>query len=427
MNSTPVPSSRTASIDRPLRSRFSLVTALAGTAVALAGGLGSPAARAEDADRLRYYFGWRSYEADTIWGVDDANGVSVGANFDRHWGMELGVDSLQHNLKNTLSQTVAEQTAITLMPLVRLRQPMMNDRLVPYLIAGVGTSFLQFNDRKSHGFGVDIEAEDWKLAVAGGAGIEYFLTDETAFGFEGKYLWIDELDTRIGGVPGTFDMSSFLLSFGLRMYFDENIPQSFADAVESPCTSRFYFGVRAGVRTILDGNWGGGVKLTPLAQAYGHELNKHYGVTVGATLNRNWGVELAIDGGETSIKVDDKYSIGEYAQAAVIPMLRYRYPLNSGRWVPYAAGGVGMLYAESNDMKPQSALFPGVDSKGFYGVARGGVGMEYFFTRNFSFALETNYQYTWDHEITLPDRPTITGDFSMFQALLMFRAYLFKI
>lgn len=385
------------------------------------------AVQGEDADRFRPYMQWRSYEADTIWGVDDANGLSVGANFDKHWGAELALDAFQLNLKNAADQTIAEQTSISLVPQIRLRQPFLNDRMVGYLIAGAGPAFLQFNDRKSHGFGIDIEAEDWKLAVTGGAGIEYFLSDEVAFGFEGKYVWIDELDTRIGGVPGTFDMSSFLLSFGLRLYFDENIPRTLADATDAPRSSRFYFGVRAGVRTILDGSWGPGVKLVPLAQAYGHALNKHFGVTAGATLNRNWAVELALDGGETGIQVDDRYTVGEYAQVAMIPQIRYRWPIGPGRWVPYATVGGGMIYAETNDLKPQSVMFPGIDSKGFYPVLRGGGGVEYFFTRNFSFAAEAYYQYTWDHELRLAGRPTVTGDFSMFQALIMFRAYLFNL
>lgn len=370
---------------------------------------------------------WRSYEADTIWGVDDANGVSLGANFDRHWGAELALDSFQLGLRNSDDRLVAEQTSISLIPQVRLRQPFLDSRLVPYVLAGAGASFLQFNDRKSHGFGVNIEAEDWKFAATAGAGIEYFLGDEVAFGFEGKYIWVDELDTVIGSEKGTMDMSSFLLSFGLRLYFDENQPRPYADAVEDPSPSRFYFGVRAGVRTILDGNWGNGVKLTPMAQAYGHELNKHFGVTMGANLNRHWAVELAVDGGETTIEVDDRYAIGEYAQVVFIPQLRYRWPLAGGQWVPYASVGGGVLYAEFNDAKPQSVLFPGVDPKGFQPAVRFGGGLEFFFTRHFSLGLEANYQYTWDHEIELPDRPSANGDFSMFQALLMFRAYLFDL
>lgn len=382
---------------------------------------------AEDSDRFRPYFQWRSYEWDTIWGVDDANGVSFGANLDGHWGVELALDSFQLGLRNTRDQLVAEITSVSLVPQVRYRWPLWNDRLVPYAIAGVGTSFVQFNDRKSHGFGIDIEAEDWKPAAIGGLGIEYFLDDEIAFGFEGKYMWIDPVETRLGSVSGERDMSSFMLSFGLRLYFDENHPRPLADLPERPAPSRFYFGVRAGTHTIVDGSWGRGVELTPLSNAWGGSQNAHYGVALGMSLNRNWAVELALDGGETNIKVDGRYTIGEYAQGALIPQVLYRYPMGGGRWVPYVMGGGGMMYAEFNDAKPQSVLFPGTDTKGFYPVLRGGGGLEYFFTRNFSFAAEAGYQYTWDHEIALPDRPTARGDFSTFQAMLMFRAYLFDL
>ena len=383
--------------------------------------------RAEDSDRFRPYMQWRSYEWDTIWGVDDANGISVGANLDLHWGGELALDAFQLGLRNTSDKLVAELTAISLVPQARFRWPMLDNRLVPYAIAGVGASLVQFNDRKSAGFGVDIKADDWRMAIASGLGIEYFLDDEIAFGFEGKYMLIDPLETSIGGVAGERDMSSFMLSFGLRLYFDENNPRPLADVPDRPASSRFYFGMRAGAHTILDGNWGPGVKLAPLANSWAHSLNQHYGFTLGMNLNPNWSVELGLDGGETDIRIDDKYEVGEYAQAAVIPQIRYRYPIARGRWVPYVLAGGGMLYAEFNDAKPQSVLFPGIDPKGFYPVVRGGLGLEYFITRNFSFAGEANYQYTWDHEIALPGRPTIHGDFSTFQALLMFRVYLFDL
>ena len=401
-------------------------------AVTLAGVIwaASLGARAEDADRFRSYVHWKSYEWDTIWGVDDANGVSLGANFDRHWGAELSLDAFQLGLRNAEDRLAAEMSSITLMPQVRLRQPFLNDRLVPYVLAGAGVSFVQANDRKSAAFGMDLEAEGWQAAATAGIGIEYFLDDEVAFGFEGKYIWVDPVDTRIGAEVGTKDMSAFLLSFGLRLYFEENRPRPLADAVDAsgkPSASRFYFSMKAGGRAILDGDWGGGVELTPLAQADDSGLNKHWGLTFGANLNRNWAVEVALDGGETSIRVDDRYQIGEYSQTGILPQIRYRWPIHGGRWIPYGLAGGGILYAEFNDAKPQSTQFPGFDTKGFYPVVRFGGGVEYFFTRNFSLGGELDYQYTWGHELDLPDRPSITGDFSMFQALLMFRVYLFNL
>ncbi len=83
---------------------------------------------------------------------------------------------------------------------------------MPYVIAGVGTSFLQFNDRKSHGFGVDIEAEDWKLAFTGGVQqytLEFTWTGRTfspsnANGGDESVILMG-LDTRINGDVGAAD------------------------------------------------------------------------------------------------------------------------------------------------------------------------------------------------------------------------------
>ncbi len=369
---------------------------------------------------------WRAYEWDVLWDVHDANGISLGANFDEHWGAELAFDAFQLNWDNRLDQRVAELTTLTLIPQIRWRYPLLDDRLVPYAIVGIGPSFLQYNDRKSHAFGIDLEAEGWKLSATAGVGIEYFLQDEIAFGFEGKYVWVDQLDTRIGDEYGTTDTSSWLVSFGLRAYFDQNHPQPLADQPGLPASTRLYFGMRGGARVTLDGDIGNGIKLVPLANAYGHEVMKHYGFTAGLALNRNWAIELGADGGETTIKVDDKDAIGEYAQVAIMPQIVYRHPLGRGRWVPYVTAGGGMIFAEFNDAKPQSVDYQ-IEAKGFYPVVRGGCGIEHFFTRNFSFAAETSYQYSWNQEFSIGDRPTVTGDCSSFQALLAFRMYLLDV
>lgn len=397
---------------------------VAAAAAALAWGAAGPSTtvRAEDADRYRPYMFWRSYEWDTIWGVDDAQGISLGANLNQHWGVELSLDSFQLGLKDTRDRVMAEQTSISLTPLVRYRYPLLNDRLVPYAILGVGASFLQFNDRKPHAFDLELDAEAWKWAITAGAGIEYFIQDDVAFGFEGKYMLIDELDTRIGDAKGTLDMSSFMLSFGLRMYFDENHPTTLADIREGPKASRIYFGVRGGFHVIGDDVWGNGIRLTPVAQSYGHVLNKHFGITGGINLDRHWGIELAGDGGETGIRLPDRGDIGEYAQVVIIPQIRYRWPSPSGRWVPYGLVGGGYEFAEYNDAKRPSAGLQ-IDAKGFYPTIRAGGGVEYFVTRNLSFAAELNYHYTWDHEIEINGVRTI-GDFSFIQALMMFRVHL---
>ncbi len=73
-----------------------------------------------------------------------------------------------------------------------------------------------------------------------------------------------------------------------------------------------------------------------------------------------------------------------------------------------------MLYAESNDMKPQSALFPGVDSKGFYGVARGvmegglSVGMVLTYSAYFNTLREASMDMT-DRVQTMIERTSNLG------------------
>jgi hypothetical protein len=61
--------------------------ALAVVMALLAGG-----ARAEDSDRPRGYLHFGSGEFDTAWDIHDFWHISLGMNFNRHWGAELAGD-----------------------------------------------------------------------------------------------------------------------------------------------------------------------------------------------------------------------------------------------------------------------------------------------------------------------------------------------
>jgi hypothetical protein len=345
------------------------------------------------------------------------NGISLGANFDRHWG-GTGFDSFQVGLRSVNDKLVAEHLDVADAPgavspaasatgwsLISSRVPA--PRFCNSMIASRPV-------RRRHRYG--------RVAVLGdgGAGIEYSRRQHRPASREA--IWVDELDTSTVAwrAKGHVVVPAVLRAAPLR----RNNPQPLADIPDQPAPSRFYFGF--GRESISFSATGAAGEAHTPGQCLGPRACSIMASRSARANLPNLAIELTIDGGKP-IKVDDHYAIGEYAQAAFTPMIRYRWPLCRGRWVPYVQAGGGLLYAEFNDAKPQSVFFPGFDTKGFYPVLRGGLGCEYFITRNFSLAAEANYQYTWDHEISLPDRPTVRGDFSTFQALLMFRVYLFDL
>ncbi len=380
-------------------------------------------ARAEDADRFRPYLRFHSGDIEPLWGVDDHWSFSLGANFNRHLGAELTLDFYEQDERREPIGTLGEVSAWNFVPYARLRYPLLKDRLVPYVLAGIGPSFLQFNDRKPRAFGKEVDIEAMTFAVGAGVGLEYFIADNVTFGIEGKYLWVNPIEGRVEGVTYDVDVSAAMFTFGLRVYFDETASRPLP-AEEPRWPDRFYFGWRVGGFYLTDSDWTSGVSWTPETSAKG-QINQTGGLALGADFGEHWGIELTADSLETSLHLKDRGTFGEYGMGAVLAHLRLRHPVGRGRWVPYLMAGAGITYAEFNDAKPPGAGLR-VKSSDVYPAIGVGAGIEYFVVRNFSLNADARWLYTWDHALRIDGLLDGAGDFSAFQFNLGFRVYLFN-
>jgi opacity protein-like surface antigen len=115
-------------------------------------------------------------------------GVALGMDLGRHLAVELAAEGYEVILATPAQGSVAEMALLHLLPQVRLRYPMLNDRLVPYAVGGVGAGYAERNDRKPGGAGLDIETSTWGIAATVGAGIEYFVASNIALGVEARYM-----------------------------------------------------------------------------------------------------------------------------------------------------------------------------------------------------------------------------------------------
>ena len=379
----------------------------------------------EDADRFRPYLRFHSGDLNPLWGVDDLWSFGFGANFDRRLGVELSLDFFERDSTLSPFGKLGEVSAWNVVPQVRLRFPAAGDRLVPYFVGGVGPSFLQFNDRKEGAFGLDIDIEGMTVATSAGAGLEYFIADNVTFGIEGKYLWVNPIEGEVDGRALDVDVSSAVLTFGLRVYFDENRPRPMPTQ-EPVYPGRFFFGVRLGGSIQTDAGWGSGVRLEPEVSAWGRTLNQTGGLMLGADFGRSVGVELAADIVEHSIDLKGRGTIGEYSTGFIVPQLRLRWPQARGRWVPYLSTGMGLAYAEFNDLKENGQGLR-VDAKGVYPAVTVGGGIEYFVTRNFSLNADARWAYTWGHDLGIENALRTSGDFAVCLLNVGFRVYLFDL
>jgi len=180
--------------------------------------------------------------------VHDSVGFTFGANLNRYVGLELTMDSYDLFVVPLGLGDIGELGVMTFIPQLRLRYPLMNDRLVPYAIAGVGVALMQFNDPKQDGLSLTVDGKiAGVLAGSIGAGIEYFIADNIALGVEGKYMVSNMRTLEIqGNEPFRMNINAALTTVQLRIFYPElHPPASFVESGE-PGPNRFYIGLRAG-------------------------------------------------------------------------------------------------------------------------------------------------------------------------------------
>ena len=225
--------------------------------------------RGEDSDQLRYYLGIRFGESNPASNAHDVVGFSLGANFTRYMGFELSGDFYELFVDTPDFGDVGELGTLALIPQMRIRYPLLQDRLTPYLIAGVGVALTQFNDVKPPGFGLAIDPGDTaSLMGAVGIGFEYFFADNIALGLEGKYLMASDQTVTIEGSPQQVGMNTGIATVALRMFYPQLRPHAIVGSgPESP--TRFYLGLRLGGAIPIHDQPFAGVEAEPEGPAWG--------------------------------------------------------------------------------------------------------------------------------------------------------------
>jgi opacity protein-like surface antigen len=373
------------------------------------GGVAS-AGRAEETGEPRWYFGARigtgfmlhhqvAPDIDvSSWAP--VSGVFAGVHLNRYLGVEMAADLFEVELRVPGRRAVGEYGMFSLIPQVRARYPLLEGRLTPYVIGGIGVGHNEFNDRKPRGLGLKVDAEGTALVGAVGGGIEYSLANTIAVGVEAKLLLSRDQEIKVQGRGGRANLDALFTAAHLRLLFPDG-----AAPVSSRLASwwRPYIGLRTGGAILIHTEAPADLEIRPENAAIGGKVNQLVNVALGVDLGQYAGIELSVDSYETNLTVRPFGAVREYAIYAAIPQLRLRYPLAAGRLAPYLLAGVGLSYAETNDGKP-----PGFDlpmTKVDYSVAAAaGGGIDYFLATNIAFGLETKYLSSRDHRLSMPGR-----------------------
>ena len=388
-------------------------------------------ARAAELQGRRYYLALRYAESNPVSDAHDAVGLSLGMNLTRHLGVELAADSYELRTDLDGASFIASLSSIgdvgvgTLIPQARLRYPLLRDRLVPYLIAGMGLAITQFNDRKidpSHT--VDLQGNVSPMGALGG-GVEYHVADNIALGLEAKYLIGADQTIEVDGVDHDTSLDAGIIAFSMRFFYPQLDPDHAPGSGASDATN-LYFGVRAGLARPVHEHVFGEVTADVENASIGGVFDQFYGLVLGANLGRRVSVEIPFQGYEMKLEHPTFGTLGEYALYAIVPELRLRHQLLQDRLQPYLMGGVGVSYGEFNDGTKSRADLD-IDANDIGIGATLGVGVEYFVATNIALGAEARYLFARGHQLRIGAGPEMGGDLDSLLLNIGFRVFVFEL
>jgi opacity protein-like surface antigen len=381
--------------------------------------LGCNRGRAQDAGRFRPYLKFYDGDLEPAWGVKDHWSLGLGANLNQYLGVEWAFDYYVKDWGRP--QVVGQASSYHFVPELRLRYPLLHNRLVPYLLAGLGPSWVQSKD--GNPVLPRSDAQGWTWTASIGGGLEYFIQDNISVGLEGRYNFVNSIEGNIAGRSVPVDMSAALLTFGLRVYFDENHPQLLYSQEPAP-GGRVYFGVRAGGDILTDDRLGGRVKLDPEQAAWGGIAGQDGALLFGLDWGGHFGAEIAGESVNHIIDVQGLGQVVEYGQGWVLANFRVRFPY--GRLAPYVYAGPGVCYAEVKERKAPADGFDMSGSKWNPAFNIGG-GLDYFITRRFALNADARWAYSWNHSFEMSNGISVKGDMAIAGITLGFKVYLFDL
>lgn len=144
---------------------------------------------------------------------------ALGVNLSQHWGVEVAADGYETDLELSGVGKIGEYAIWTVIPQVRWRYPLLDKRLSPYAVGGIGFGFTEFNDPTPRSINVRVEANDTTIVGALGGGLDYFVVGNIAVGVEAKYLIFRGANFQLNGRGSKADFDTVLMSGGLRIFF----------------------------------------------------------------------------------------------------------------------------------------------------------------------------------------------------------------
>lgn len=145
---------------------------------------------------------------------------AIGANINRYWGGEFAFEYGRAQLRSPANLRLTGYPVWTMLALARLRYPVMQDKLVPYVIFGGGLGWAETGDRDLPESQFNFHsAQQHTFVGAAGVGVDYFVQDDVALTFETRSTFNFQTDATYNGVPLKLDPSFMSFTGGIRLFF----------------------------------------------------------------------------------------------------------------------------------------------------------------------------------------------------------------
>lgn len=379
-------------------------------------------ARGEDSDQRRYYLDLRYGESNPISNAHDVVGASLGLNVGRYLGFELAMDWFQLRMQPP-SGRVGDLTVRSFTPQMRLRYPLFDDRLVPYVFGGMGVSLTQVNDTTTQVVWSSGNT-DTRAVTTLGLGLEYFLRDNIAFGVEGKYFILGSGSFTAHGAETEMGLNTGTMTFGFRLFYPELHPSEPGTPPRGRNWWRFYGALRTGGALSVHKQIFPGVSTTPGQQILGSRFTMMFGAALGLDLGDYFGVEASFENYVLKLSLPGTGPIGKYSIFPILLQPRLRYPLLDGRLEPYLLGGIGAELAEPD--KPNDNAMGVLVSGRDVGLAGSlGAGIQYYVMDDIGINAELKYVFSRGLDFQIDGQPEVSGNNDALLLSIGLRAYLF--
>jgi opacity protein-like surface antigen len=335
---------------------------------------------------LRYGAVFMDSEAAPQVDIDDvtqAASGSVGLGIGRYISLEVAFDGWENDLSMPNLGKVSEYAVWTVIPQIRLRYPLLSDRVVPSLAAGYGWGLTEANDPKKDG--VSAFGEDTGYAYSVSGGLEYFVAQNISIGTEVKYI-ANESTVFLGGAERTLDLDALVTSAGLSIYFTPAPAGSPLSRVTWYDAGPLFVSLRGGFPYFLDTDFSSGFEISD------SEVQLLLSGLIGVDISDRWGLGVAVNYYETGLSHNGG-KVGELNMTTVSLLVRFSQPITD-RLLTYIVGGAGPGYATFNDravgMEPGD---PRIGGNHLAFTATVGTGIDLFIADNLALNLEADYIY----------------------------------